>query len=99
MKEAVTGIFLGLAILVIVVWLNRYLYPELSEADILQEIDNLDAELSSQETGRFYNSQKTSQLRSRIAELVETLRKRGKKICRRDNGSLFIESTGVACKQ
>lgn len=68
-----------------------------TDEQILTEVDLLDTELNTEVVQGRQNPARDTQLRKRIMELLEKLRKRGKKICRNNDGTLFIQDINLPC--
>lgn len=100
MDKTLKYILIGVIVIGGAWFLSGILFPQQqSDNDLLAEIDALDTELNTEVvTGRINNSTRDFS-RKRILELLEILRKRGKKVCRADDGTIFIQQINIPCKQ
>lgn len=99
MNKTLAVVLIVLAGIAIAVWLSgTNIFGANDEGEILNEIDQLDTQLNIETSTNRINASTEAQMRARIRELIEKLRRRNKKVCRRRNGTIYISSINVPCE-
>lgn len=99
MNKTLAVVLIVLAGIAIAVWLSgTSLFGANDETELLNEIDALDTQLNIETSANRINAEVEAQMRARIRELIEKLRSRGKKVCRRRNGTIYISNINVPCE-
>lgn len=99
MNKTLAIVLIVLAGIAIAVWLSgTNIFGANDEGEILNEIDQLDTQLNIETSANRINASTEAQMRARIRELIEKLRRRNKKVCRRRNGTIYISNINVPCE-